>query len=335
MSRAYDNAADGRYQQGGRRNLFINGDFQVWQRGTSFSSSGNIYTADRWMSLGSGATMATTQESFTIGQTDVPGEPEYYLQIDTATGNNNARLEQRVEDVRTGAGQSITVSFWAKGTNPTGGEFSVGFQQNFGSGGSTAVDTFATTITLTSSWQKFTRTVTLPSISGKTIGTGSSLIMRILQPDGDTGTGAWELNIALAQLELGNVATPFEHRSYGEELALCYRYFVQYNSTNQSVFDVILHAQVKDPNDAWGAWSPPVPLRASPTYSASDTSKVCVIYGNNSQSTAPGVIIRGFTPERILLNLEPTSSVLTVGEMCALGFTNSTSGEYIRFDAEL
>ena len=87
MSRAYDNAADARNQQGGRRNLFINGDFQVWQRGTSFSSSGNIYTADRWMSLGSGATMATTQESFTIGQTDVPGEPEYYLQIDTATGN--------------------------------------------------------------------------------------------------------------------------------------------------------------------------------------------------------------------------------------------------------
>jgi len=334
MTRAYDNAADARFPSG-RRNLFINGDFQVWQRGTSFSSSGNIYTADRWMSLGSGATMATTQESFTIGQTDVPGEPEYYLQIDTATGNNNARLEQRVEDVRTGAGQSITVSFWAKGTNPTGGEFSVGFQQNFGSGGSTAVDTFATAFTVTSSWQKFTRTVTLPSISGKTIGTGSSLIMRILQPDGDTGTGAWELNIALAQLELGNVATPFEHRSYGEELALCQRYYQRRGATpamSGSYYAMMGDGMFWDNADtAFINFEFPVDMRAAPSIESGGTFR---LVGNGTDYTGfSSFVIQWPTTYGTRINASGSGYPATKNA-CFLQ-SNNDSSSYIAFNAEL
>lgn len=233
MSRAYDNAADGRYQQGGRRNLIINGGFDVWQRGTSGTSG---YVADRWTTGNvNGTTTAISQQSFTIGQTDVPGEPQYYHRtvVTSASASNSLSIfEQRVEDVRTGAGQEVTISFYAKADSSK--NISLEMIHNFGSGGSSDVNTLGVQkFSLTSSWQKFTKTVTLPSISGKTIGSGSYLACNFWMDAGSSfnsrtdslGNQSGTFDIALMQLELGNVATPFEHRSFGEELALCQRYY--------------------------------------------------------------------------------------------------------------
>ena len=219
MSRAYDNAADARFPSG-RRNLIINGGFQVWQRGTSFS--GDEYTADRWYAGLSGATATISQQSFTVGQTDVPGEPEYYLRFNVTGANDNVKIQQPIEDVRTAAGQTVTLSFWIKSTSaPT--SLTPRFQQNFGSGGSSAVNTDGTTITgITSSWQKIERQVTIPSISGKTIGSSSYFLLQLFNPNNET----FDFDIASVQIETGTIATPFEHRSYGEELALCQRYCV-------------------------------------------------------------------------------------------------------------
>ena len=207
----------------GRKNLIINGGFDVWQRGTSFTTSAE-YTADRWQLQLSGGTSTVTQQTFTVGQTEVPDNPTYYLKMNTTTGDNNCGMFHRVEDVRNGAGQNVTVSFWAKGANPSGGTFDFMSSQRFGAGGSSHVE-ITTPLTVTSSWAKYTHTFSLASISGKTMGTGSSLVLIIRQSAGDTSTTAWNLNIANVQLELGSVATDFEHRSYGEELALCQRYF--------------------------------------------------------------------------------------------------------------
>ena len=207
----------------GRKNLIINGGFDVWQRGTSFTTSAE-YTADRWQLQLSGGTSTVTQQTFTVGQTEVPDNPTYYLKMNTTTGDNNCGMFHRVEDVRNGAGQNVTISFWAKGTNPAGGTFDLMSSQRFGAGGSSHVE-ITTPLTVTSSWAKYTHTFSLASISGKTMGTGSSLVLIIRQSAGDTSTTAWNLNIANVQLELGSVATDFEHRSYGEELALCQRYF--------------------------------------------------------------------------------------------------------------
>ena len=207
----------------GRKNLIINGGFDVWQRGTSFTTSAE-YTADRWQLHLSGGTSTVTQQTFTVGQTEVPDNPTYYLKMNTTTGDNNCGMFHRVEDVRNGAGQNVTVSFWAKGANPAGGTFDFMSSQRFGAGGSSNVE-ITTPLTVTSSWAKYTHTFSLASISGKTMGTGSSLVLIIRQSAGDTSTTAWNLNIANVQLELGSVATDFEHRSYGEELALCQRYY--------------------------------------------------------------------------------------------------------------
>jgi hypothetical protein len=205
----------------GRKNLIINGGFDVWQRGNSFS--GSEYSADRWAQSLSGGTATTTQETFTLGQTDVPDNPTYYLKQDCSVGNNNLGINQPIEDVRNGAGQNVTVSFYAKGTNPNGGTFDLQLLQRFGSGGSATITT-STTLSINSGWTKHTHTFTVPSITGKTIGTGSNLDFTIRQTSTDTSTNAWELNVANVQVELGDTATDFEHRSYGEELALCQRY---------------------------------------------------------------------------------------------------------------
>jgi hypothetical protein len=224
MSRAYDNAADARFQQGGRRNLIINGAMQVAQRGTTGTQAVS-YVIDRWRYNVSGSTGSVTQNTFTVGQTDVDPALEYYATFDVTAGNDNCNFQQRIEGVKRVPAGPVTVSFWAKGTNPADGT-KVFLNQTFGSGGSSAVEITPQEITLTSSWQKFELTFTVPSISGKTVSGGDDSFRFNIGQHTSTSTAAYEINITGVQLEVGTVATPFEHRSYGEELALCQRYCV-------------------------------------------------------------------------------------------------------------
>ena len=212
-------------QYAGARNLIINGAMQVAQRGTSFTDA-DTYSLDRWRLNQSSETMAVTQQSFTAGQTDVP-RAEKYLRVVVTTTGNFAGITQRIEGVEQLSGQTVTVSFYARGGQ--GGQgvpttFRTYMNQNFGSGGSTAVNVQgSTTHTLTTSWQLFTATVTLGSTSGKTIGTSSYTELAFQQTTGE----ACDFDIALVQLEVGE-ATPFEHRSYGDELARCQRFYGKY-----------------------------------------------------------------------------------------------------------
>ena len=80
------------------------------------------------------------------------------------------------------------------------------------------------------SW--LTDKITVPSISGKTIGTSSFFELAVGQHS-NTGTSAYDLNITGVQVEVGEVATAFEHRSYGDELARCERYCQVFEYTGQ------------------------------------------------------------------------------------------------------
>ena len=75
--------------------------------------------------------------------------------------------------------------------------------------------------------EKYTFKYELEIISGKTVGTDNNQCVDLIirQNENDNNTGAWELNLANVQVECGKNATDFEHRSYGEELALCQRYY--------------------------------------------------------------------------------------------------------------
>jgi len=224
----------------GMKNKIINGNFDIWQRGTSVTgvTSGQFVT-DRFKTLIFGSTADVSRQSFALGQTDVPNEPTYYhrtVVTSVAGSANYCQLQQRIESVRTLAGQTATVSFWAKADASK--NIAVEFIQNFGSGGSPSSSVTAievTTCALTASWQKFTVTVSIPSISGKTIGTNNDSFFGLVfyfdagsdynSRSNSLGQQSGTFDIAQVQLEAGSVATPFEIRPPGVELALCQRYY--------------------------------------------------------------------------------------------------------------
>lgn len=225
------------------RNKLINGGFDIWQRDTSQTSSG-YGSDDRWDNPHSGTTKTASRQTFTLGQTDVPGNPRYFARtvVTSVAGASNLCVKtQRIESVLTLAGQTATLSFWAKADASK--NIAVEFFQSFGTGGSPSASVSGigvTTFALTTSWQRFSVTVSIPSITGKTLGTindsfnvnywfdaGSSLNARTNSLGQQSGT----FDIANAQLEAGSVATPFEQRPVGMELALCQRYYEQIGET--------------------------------------------------------------------------------------------------------
>jgi hypothetical protein len=266
-------------------NRIINGNFDFWQRGTSFT--GSEYGADRWGHGRIGTTHTVTRQSFTLGQTAVPNEPTYFCRTvvtSVAGAGNISQLFQRVEDVRTFAGKQVTVSFWAK-VDATK-NISIELIQYFGTGGSPSAEVTSigvTKVSVGTSWQKVTVTTTLPSISGKTLGTdgnhqtalniyfdaGSDFNARTDSLGQQSGT----FDIAQVQLEPGAAATPFEQRSIGTELALCQRYFCKsygIDVTPGSVsFNLGNPNSLSAANLAWIACnvSFPVTMRTNPSVS--------------------------------------------------------------------
>ena len=205
----------------GFRNAIINGGFDVWQRGTSFSGN-SVYTADRWVST-TDTTTTWTRQSFTPGNPIAGYEPNYFFRS-VVSGGSYSIIEQRVEDVRTFAGQTVTLSFFAK-ANATKNLW-VRLDQNFGTSGSTTVSYASLDVkSISSSWDRYTYTFLVPSISGKTVGANSYLSIQFWFTGGSSGTQTGTFDLWGVQLEKGTIATPFEQRPIGTEISLCQRYF--------------------------------------------------------------------------------------------------------------
>jgi hypothetical protein len=224
----------------GFRNLLINGDMRIWQRGTSsIAASLAAYSADRWYAVQATINSArdATQQTFTPGELQNHGQ--FYLRHNVTVAGSTTeycRLEQRIENVRTCAGNSIVVSFFAK-AQTDGMKVAIGFNQNFGTGGSPSseVYTYATSHTLTTSWARYTAVVNIPSITGKTIGTNNNDYLGLViwqnagsnfnSQTGSLGNQTGFVDFWGVQVEQNYQPTPFEQRPIGVELALCQRYY--------------------------------------------------------------------------------------------------------------
>lgn len=208
------------------RNLIINGAMQIWQRGTS-SSSGGYQTVDRFYHYGSNGLTH-------IRSTDVPtGQGFTYSLGTTGTPSGEFNVGQSIElpaDGEPGVffnGQTITISYWAKssvaGDKLWNGLF---FRDSHGSSSNQAIVDFDNTNNseLTTSWARYTKTYTI-GVSPNSTNKALSLQIRSRNYAEDSSTPSGNIYITGVQLETGSVATSFERRHYGQELALAQRYF--------------------------------------------------------------------------------------------------------------
>jgi hypothetical protein len=313
------------YGQAGK-NKIINGAFNVWQRGTSFS--GNGYTADRWTCNFSGATGTVSQQTFTPGTAPVAEyESQFFLRFATTVADDSSRIEQKIENVRTFAGQTVTVSLWAKADSAR--TITLTPYQNFGSGGSADVNVTSQTISVTTAWTRFTKTFAIPSVSGKTIGTGSFLSLEILHAPNATFT----LDLWGVQMEYGSNATPFQTASGGSlqsELAMCQRYYNRVTSANGDVFTHFLSGIFASTTQYRGIYDYPVQMRVAPTsvdYSGNFLAQDFVTGYGGTVITLQGAGIASTG-----VNLAVTGA--TAGRAGIL-FANNSTAVYFGLSAEL
>lgn len=243
------------YSRTGFKNQIMNGGFRINQRGWTSSTASATYGFDRWQQVNSGGTVTYSTQAFTLGSPAATGyETGNYARLVTSgqsAAGDYALLRQTIEDVRTFAGGQVTISFWAKATTSTlasPAKMAVELVQTFGSGGSPSADvtTYAGTVTLTTSWARYSVTVSLPSLSGKTIGTSantSGLQLNLWVSAGSTyntrtstlGIQSNTFDMWGVQVERGSFPTAFEERPIALELQLCQRYYVSMASgTNQT-----------------------------------------------------------------------------------------------------
>jgi hypothetical protein len=211
-----------------QRNYLINGNFDIWQRGTSTTISTPVsqYLADRWTSFPGNGTMTVTRQVFASGQTDVPGFPTAFQRCQmTVAATTSAYTQQRIEDVTKLAGKKATLTFWAKAA--AGINVQIRTIQSFGTGGSSTVDTLQDTIAITTVWTKYTVTLDIPDVAGKTIVAGNNNYLNISfgLPINTTFT------FDLAQVQLVEGAQELDFRlatsDINLERLLCYRYYWQ------------------------------------------------------------------------------------------------------------
>ena len=209
----------------GRRNLIINGNFEVWQRGTTGSvvAGPGYVSADRWkIYVNTSTTITLSREDFSPGQIEVEGNPRHFGRFNwLGTGSTQFfGIEQLVEGCHWGSGEYITVSFYAR--TQTGESITLGVNQKFGTSGSSDQACGNFDVETTEQWKKFEIQIPMPSIKGKTVNESDDSLSFTWYRNGQTDS---YLDLAQVQVEVGKGATPFEHRSYGEELALCERFY--------------------------------------------------------------------------------------------------------------
>ena len=359
------------------RNILINGAMQIAQRSTSSTSSG-YHTVDRFKYTYSGTDNAPTQSQSDVAAGTTPytlGFRKAYKitnanQSSGAGASDRIRLEVNLEaqDIAnsgwnyTSSSSFITLSFWVKSSVAQNFYASIrtpdGTSQNY---------SFETGSLTADTWTKVTKTIpgnsnltfdnnaelgwnmeinmftgTNTTSSGNTMNQWAAHDSSSEVPDNTatwytTNGATWE--ITGMQLEVGSVATDFEHRTFAQELHLCRRYCNVWKSKNTTK-DYIIPAKVTDGDDAYTVYDNPVQFRSTPSIVISSADHIKVNYGSSQQNGPVNMSQRTFDNEyenRLFLNFDLNSNVLTSGDMVFLAFTDNTTNGTGTFtlDAEL
>jgi hypothetical protein len=348
----------------GFKNRIINGAMVIDQRNAgasvSVSSGTSGYTADRWFYEYAGSATGVTVQQVT----DAPTGFSNSIKITVGTGasvaaGNYLDFEQKIEGFNTidfafgtASASTITLSFWVKSSIT--GTYSVCLQN--ASAGATRGYTTTYTINSANTWEQKSITVA-GDTSGTWVGASNACSLNLVLFAGagssyQTSTlNSWRSGgFAIAntvtntiistsgatiqwsgvQLEKGSTATSFDYRPYGTELALCQRYFVQYFGT--SLYEYApCYLNGFNTTNAYGWIQVPVPMRASPSVSAS------TFLINDETGPKVGTSLAIYTASqsnKLVSVLAQAASGITVNRAYNLIANNSTSA-YIQISSEL
>lgn len=212
-------------------NELVNGDFQIWQRGSAFTfPAGSVigaYTADRFYAaadLDSGESGACTvsRQVHPTGQTSVPGDPHYYLRFQQSIAATGAApfLYQRVEDVTRFFGKQLKVSTYIRSDVSISGTLVV--SRDFGPSGSAGDEIYRAAFTIPNGWGRHVATVTLPDHAGESIdATLGHLEVRIEFPTGAT----FSCDISDFLVQFGTYLSPYSRVPMALEELRAFRYY--------------------------------------------------------------------------------------------------------------
>ena len=350
----------------GQTNIIINGDMSVAQRGTS-STSSNFQTVDR-MSVGYGTISVTqSQQSLTSGSPYEAGFNNFIRMANTSTSSNAGayvQLNQGIEaqDIANSgwnfksSSSFVTLSFWARSS--LAGTYYVRINTDDGTT-YYRIKAFALSA---DTWTKVT--FTIEGNSNLTINddNGAGLQVVIVPHYGTTFTGsnasttAWytlvsndyfpdyaqnwantssaTFDVTGVQLELGQVATPYKHEDFADNLARCQRYYRQQNAT--AIYTRYAGAgRAYDTQNAEFYDNHPVQMRAIPTLVQTGTASNYAIYHQNAVlacSTVPTISSSYSTPNIAVIYFS-VSSGLTVGQAMT-AISNNNTDSFIGYNAE-
>jgi len=334
------------------KNVIINGNFDIWQRGTTFTSISSGYSADRFTWAQSGSGIVDILQS-----TSVPDNTsDFSLQIDVTTADSSIaagdvyNLRYRIEGYDamrfafgTSDAKQLTLSFYVKSTKT--GIHCVAFR-NSASDRSYIVEY---TVNVADTWEFKTITLTA-DITGTWV-TDSGIGLRIswalaVGTDRHGIADTWQagnffstsnqvnvmdstannFHLSRVQVELGSTATSFERRSFAQELSMAQRYYWRETLAANNVF---VNTYNNSTTIARGRLTYPVTMRTSPTISASAAGTFVIQSGSNFAVTSIGTV--NTRPESAFMTIGATG--LTLGQGSALIFSSSTA--FIEADAEL
>jgi len=332
------------------KNKIINGDFYWNQRNFTSVTTSATYCFDRFRLSQGGGTVTTTPQTFSPGAAPVAGyEARNFCQtvVSGQTGGSElASLIQNIEDVRTFAGQTVTFSFWIRVTSGSA-NISVELSQFFGTGGSpsSSVNTGSLKKAITTSWARYSFTLNVPSISGKTIGTNNDdcVTARVwfsAGPNFDSRSDSLGIQNNTFQtwgwqVEAGNVMTPFQTASgsIGGELALCQRYFNRFSSADNA-YNNFSTGNVRQTGAGAASYFQflfPVQMRIAPTAVTTANITSCRIQQGGTDSTVTSAEFDAATTKNGSLLARATISTAGSGTLAA----NNSTAVTIDWSAEL
>ena len=317
------------------KNLIINGDMAVAQRGTSRSYGGTYNALDRWAT---GQYQSAGHEQVSVTDTSVPVKKAIRVTSSSTSESSigtRMALAQIVESQNCDflAGKKVTLSFYIRFSDATmtgGGDFLFQLSEydtvdpNLGVTGATRTnETSIAQGSLPTSWTKYTKTITCAS-------TMKNLGARFLFNNlfNTTANSDEWYEVTAVQLEVGEQATSFEHESYAENLIKCQRYYHRATSTGSAANQAAFGSGVAYAITTYlGSYSAPVSMRTTPDIGLSGSNIIVIGGGVLSIST---VAITGDTRD-FRLNIG-TGGNMTVGHGA---YIQINQNDAIDLDAEL